>query len=195
MNEDANKYLKGELQKYDIHTPTQRIVNNNKTYTSREDKKKLMVDLISAVYALCRDASLQRSPQIECKNFAGSMELIYEKVLRKNPSGSTSLNYALSEQLTTEVQYFLNKSYGMFLWCRRFVRPSLESAVIFLNTVMNRLDDGKEWQVFMRSGCWWMEGRDGSMQTITVENPMMEVAYTSIEEKYIFVTSFVKGLE
>jgi len=185
----------GELQKYDMHTAAQEITNHNKTYTSREDKKKLMVDLISAVHALCRHASLQSSPQRDCKGFAESMQLIYEKVLRKSPNGYTSLNYALSEQLTIDVQYFLNKSYDIFLKCRHFFHASLESAVIFLNTVMNRLDDGKEWQVVMRSGCWWMEGRDGTMQQITIENPMLEVAYTSTEDKYSFVKSFVQDLE
>jgi hypothetical protein len=166
------------------------------THTSREDKIKLMVDLISTVYSLCRHASLQNSTHEECKKFMRDMELIYEKVLRTNRSGYTSLNYSLSERITTEVQDSLKKSYGIFLECRRFVRPSIESAVVFLNTVMSRLDDEKEWHVALRAGGrWWMQGRDGEMQQITVENPMLEVAYTSVDEKYSFVTSCVKKME
>jgi hypothetical protein len=190
MDQKANRYLEFELQKYDKHTPTQEIVNNNKIYKSRDDKKKFMVDLISSVHALCRHPSRR----LQTEEFRNVMHLIYEKVLRKQ-NNVTSLNYFLDEQTTTEVQYSLNESYGVFLKCMNYFDLKLQSAVIFLNTVMNRLDDGKEWKVVIRSGCWWMEGRDGTMQQITVENPMLEVAYTSENEKYSFVTSFVKMLE
>ena len=161
-------------------------VESDKTYTSREDKKKLMVDLISSVHSLCKHAALQMSRHAECKEFMRAMEGIYEKVLRTSPSGSTGLNYALNEQLTTEVRDSLNESYGKFLECRQFLSPKLKSGVIFLNTVMIRMDDGKEWRVVMRDGCWWMRDRDGVMQQITVESPMLEVAYTSVDEKYSF---------
>jgi hypothetical protein len=73
---------------------------------------------------------------------------------------------------------------------------SLESAAVFLNTVMNRLDDGKEWQAHvLKDGCWEMGGADGAMQRITVEHPMLKVAYTSKEEKHCFLRSFMRKLE
>jgi hypothetical protein len=123
------------------------------------------------------------------------MEGIYNKVLRTHQRG-TVLNYSLDEQLTMDLQNSLNKSYDIFLKCRQFVRrPKLESGVLFLNTVMNRLDDGKEWRVVMRDGCWWMRDRDGVMRQITVQSPMLEVAYTSEDEKYSFVASCVEKLE
>ena len=40
-----------------------------------------------------------------------------------------------------------------------------------------------------------MLGPDGTLERITVQNPMLEVTYTSKEEKYIFVTSFIRKLE
>ena len=132
------------------------------TYVSREDKKKLMVDLISTVYSLCREKSLQRSPHLQYENFWGKMEAIYENVLLTNARGVTSLNYSLSEQVIAELEGLLNESYGIFLEMRElylkmgqhFVCKSLECAAVFLNTVMNRLDDEKEWQVVMKDGCW-----------------------------------------
>jgi hypothetical protein len=73
---------------------------------------------------------------------------------------------------------------------------SLESAAVFLNTVMNRLDDGKEWQAHvLKDGCWEMGGADGAMQRITVEHPMLKVMYTSKEDKYCFVRSYMRKLE
>jgi hypothetical protein len=73
---------------------------------------------------------------------------------------------------------------------------SLESAVVFLNTVMNRLDDGLVWQAHvLKDGCWEMIGRDGTWQRITVEHPMLKVIYASKEEKYCFVRSFMRELE
>lgn len=170
-------------------------VESEKTYTSREDKRKFMVDLISGVHALCKHAALQRSSHEECKNFMKAMEGIYKKVLRTHQRG-TALNYSLDEQVTTDLQNSLNELHGKFLECRQFVRrPNVESGVLFLNTVMNRLDDGKEWRVVMRDGCWWMRDRDGVMRQITVENPMLEVAYASEDEKYSFVASCVEKLE
>ena len=173
-------------------------------YVVREDKKKIMVDLISTVYSLCRHASLQRSPHPQYKNFMEVMEVIYEKVHLTNARGVTSLNYSPSEQLTTELERLLDESYDVFLKMRElylamkqhFAYQNLESGVVFLNTVMNRLDDGKEWQAqVLQDGCWQMIGRDGALQRITVENPMLEVTYTSKEEKYSLVTSFMRELE
>lgn len=157
------------------------------TYASREDKIKLMVDQISTVYSLCREKALGGSRHAEYKNFWGKMEVIYEKVLLTNARGVTSLNYSLSGRVVTEVERLLNESYSVFLEMRELylnkrqhlVYKSLECAAVFLNTVMNRLDDGKEWKVEMKDGCWWMLGADGTLQRITVENPMLEVAYTS----------------
>ena len=82
------------------------------------------------------------------------MSVIYEKVLVTNARGYTSLNYSPSEQLTTELQRLLNEAYSQFLEMRELyvqkhqqsAYQSLESAAVFLNTVMNRLDDGKEWK-------------------------------------------------
>ena len=170
---------------------------------AREDKKKLMVDLISTVYSLCRHKSLQRSTHPQYKNFMHVIEVIYEKVLITNEHGVTSLNYSPSEQLTTELERLLDESYGIFLKMRekyldigqRSVYQSLESAAVFLNTVMNRLDDGKEWKAQLIDGCWQMLGRDGTLQRITIENPMLKVMYTSKEEKYCFVTSCIRKLE
>ena len=178
-------------------------VHTEKKYRDREDKKKLMVDLISSVYALCREKSLQRSAQIEYKNFWEGVEVMYEKVLYKNTSGVTSLNYSPSEQLTTELELLLDEAYGIFLKMRekyldigqRSVYQSLESAEVFLNNVMNRLDDGMSWKAHLKDGCWEMIGRDGAWQRITVENPRLKVMYTSKEEKYCFVTSCIRKLE
>ena len=173
-------------------------------YVSREDQKKIMVDLISTVYSLCRHASLQRSPHPQYKNFMQLMQVIYEKVHLTNARGVTSLNYSPSEQLTTELERLLDESYDVFLKMRELylamkqhsAYQSLECAAVFLNTVMNRLDDGKEWQAqVLQDGCWQMIGRDGALQRITVENPMLEVTYTSKEDKYCFVTSFMRKLE
>ena len=151
------------------------------TYVSREDKIKLMVDLISTVHSLCREKSLQRSPHVEYKNYWEKMEAIYEKVLLTNARGVTSLNYSSSGRVVTEVERLLNELYGVFMRMRElylkmrqhFVYKSLECAAVFLNTVMNRLDDGKEWKVEMKDGCWWMLGPDGTLQPITVENPKL----------------------
>jgi len=174
------------------------------TYVSREDKKKLMVDLISSVNAKCREKSLQRSAHTEYKNFWEVVEVMYEKVLYKNARGGTSLNYSPSEQLTTELEHLINGSYGVFLKMREKylgigqhgVYQSLESAEVFLNTVMNRLDDGKEWQAHvLKNGCWEMIGRDGAWHRITVEKQMLEVPYASTEEKYCFVRSYMRKLE
>lgn len=174
------------------------------TYVSREDKKKLMVDLISSVNALCREKSLQRSAHTEYKNFWEVVEVMYEKVLYKNTRGGTSLNYSPSEQLTTELEHLINESYDVFLKMRekyleigqRAMYQSLESAEVFLNTVMNRLDDGKEWQArVLKDGCWEMTGRDGTWQRVTVDNPMLKVTYASKEEKYCFVRSYMRKLE
>jgi hypothetical protein len=201
MDREAERYLKFELQKYDTNTPNQDI---EKICISREDKKKLMVDLISSVYDLCKLKSLQRSAQTEYKNFWEVVEVIYKKVLYKNMNGVTSLNYSPSEQLTTELERLLDESYGIFLKMRkkylnlgqRTFYQSLESDVVFLNTVMNRLDDGKEWHAHvLKDGCWEMIGRDGAWQRITVEHPMMKVTYTSKEEKYCFVRSYMRKLE
>ena len=129
---------------------------------------------------------------------------MYEKVLYKNARGGTSLNYSPSEQLTTELEHLINESYDVFLKMREkyldigqhSVYQSLESAEVFLNTVMNRLDDGKEWQAHvLKDGCWEMGGTDGAIQRITVEHPMLKVAYTSKEEKHCFVRSFMGKLE
>ena len=60
---------------------------------------------------------------------------------------------------------------------------------------MNRLDDGKEWKAQLIDGCWQMRGPDGTLQRITVENPMLEVAYTSWREQHDFVTSCMRQLE
>jgi hypothetical protein len=173
------------------------------TYVSREDKKKLLVDLISSVHALCREKSLQGSAHTEYKNFWEVVEVMYEKMLYKNTRGGTFLNYSPSEQLTTELERLLDESYGIFLKMRekyldigqRSVYQSLESAAVFLNTVMNRLDDGMTWKAHLKDGCWEMLGRDGAWQRITVENPMLKVIYASKEEKYCFVTSFLRKLE
>jgi len=204
MDQYAEDYLQGELHKYETHTPPLGIVKSGLTYTSREDKKKLMVDLISRVYALCREKSLQRSAHVEYKKFWEVVEVIYKKVLYKNMNGATSLNYSANEQLTTELERLLDESYDIFLKMRekylnlgqRTFYQSLESAAVFLNTVMNRLDDGKVWQArVLKDGCWEMGGADGAMQRITVEHPMLKVAYTSKEEKHCFVRSFMGKLE
>jgi len=200
MDQEAERYLKFELQKYDTDTPNQDI---EKICISREDKQKLMVDLISSVHDLCKLKSLQKSAHIEYKNFRDCMEFIYEKVLIKR-GAYTSLNYSPNEQLTTELERLLDASYGIFLNMRekyialgqKNAYQSLESAAVFLNTVMNRLDDGKEWQAHvLKDGCWEMGGADGAMQRITVEHPMLKVAYTSREEKYCFVRSYMRKLE
>jgi hypothetical protein len=200
MDQEAERYLKFELQKYDANTTNQDI---EKICTSREDKQKLMVDLISSVHDLCKLKSLQRSAHIEYKNFRDCMEFIYEKVLIKR-GAYTFLNYSPNEQLTTELERLLDASYSEFLNMRKKyialgqknAYQSLESAAVFLNTVMNRLDDGREWQAHvLKDGCWEMGGVDGAMQRITVEHPMLKVAYTSKEEKHCFVRSFMRNLE
>jgi hypothetical protein len=102
------------------------------------------------------------------------------------------------------LEHLINESYGVFLKMRekyldigqRAMYQSLESAEVFLNTVMNRLDDGKEWQAHvLKDGCWEMTGRDGAWHRITVENPMLKVPYASTEEKYCFVRSYMRKLE
>ena len=200
MDHEAERYLTFELEKYDANTPHQ---YTEKICISREDKKKLMVDLIATVHVLCKEQSLQSSTETEYKKFWEVVEVIYEKVLYKNTSGTTSLNYSPSEQLTTELERLLDASYDVFLKMREkylgtgqhSAYQSLESAAVFLNTVMNRLDDGKVWKAKIKDGCWQMRGPDGAMQRITVENPMLEVTYTSEEDKYCFVTSFMRKLE
>ena len=200
MDHEAERYLKFELEKYDTNTPN---LDTEKICISREDKKKLMVDLIATVHVLCREQSLQSSTETEYKKFWEVVDVMYEKVLYKNTSGVTSLNYSLSEQLTTELERLLDASYGVFLKMREkyldigqhSAYQSLESAAVFLNTVMNRLNDGKEWKAQLKDGCWEMIGRDGAWQRITVEHPMLKVMYTSKEEKYCFVTSCIRKLE
>ena len=174
-----------------------------KIFIVREDKKKLMVDLISTVYALCRQKSLQRSTHPQYRDFMQLIEVIYEKVLVTNERGVTSLNYSPSEQLTTELERLLDASYDIFLKMREkylgtgqhSAYQSLESAAVFLNTVMNRLDDGMTWKAQLKDGCWEMLGRGGTLQRITVEHPMLKVMYMSKEEKYCFVTSCIRKLE
>jgi hypothetical protein len=161
-----------------------------KTYTNKEEKKQLMKRMMLRVYVLCRQIEVDRI-EYDLTNFVGDMNHIYSELI---------VDFRTSDEKILVVEDIWRRAHEYWsklsnadiarLITNESVRTELVSKVEYLNFIVNRIDDGQDWNVKLENNVWWVKVH-GSWQSITNSTPMLTATYTSHASKIRFMISTI----